>query len=70
MADSHANSPDYQNCPAADIIHPQDSRDGEDKFEDTSNTRGEQGGRVCAEMKVLEDLRTENSVKRWTSQGL
>ena len=68
MAHSHANPSGYQNCPAAEVIHPQDSRNGEGKLEDTSNTCGEQGSRVCTEVKVSEDLRTVISVRRCTGQ--
>ena len=50
MAHSHANPSGYQNCPAAEVIHPQDSRNGKNKLEDTSNTCGEQGSRVCTEV--------------------
>lgn len=68
MAHSHANPSGYQNCPAAEVIHPQDSRNGEDKLEDTSNACGEQGSRVCTEVKVFEDLGAVILVRRCTGQ--
>ena len=68
MAHSHANPSGYQNCPAAEVIHPQDSRNGEDKLEDTSNACGEQGSRVCTEVKVFEDLGAVILVRMYRSE--